>query len=225
MTVIDNNFTSIINELGLNPTQEVKKKEDFGQEEFLKLMIAQLKNQSPLEPLKNGEFLSQIAQFTAAAGMKELQASFKDLASTLQSNQALQATSLVGRTVLVESNKGYLDEGSKLDGVINLRTATGSLALNVYTTNGEFVRRLELGVQNAGDVRFSWDGINNEGKNVPPGIYKISAEAIFEDETRSVKTLIEASVESVTLRQNGQGILLNLARLGSVDMSQIRQLQ
>ena len=80
------------------------KDKSLGQDEFLELMMTQLQNQDPLNPAESGEFLSQIAQFGTVNGITELQQSFSTLASSLQSNQALQASTMVGRSVLVENN-------------------------------------------------------------------------------------------------------------------------
>ena len=96
--------------LGLTQPK-AEKKNELGQDAFLELMVTQLKNQDPFKPLDSGEFLGQLAQFGTVQGLSGLQTSFDGLASSLVSNQALQAASLVGRTALVESDHGAIAAG------------------------------------------------------------------------------------------------------------------
>src|SRR3569832_2993970 len=72
----------------------------LGQSDFLKLMTSQLRNQDPMQPMDIGAFLGQIAQFSQVSGIQDMQASVKQLVDTLSSNQAMQASSQVGKTVV-----------------------------------------------------------------------------------------------------------------------------
>ena len=89
--------------LGLEVPQTVREG-DLGQEDFLHLMLTQLKNQDPFKPMESGEFLGQIAQFGTVQGLAGLQTSFDSLSSSLVSNQALQASTVVGRSALVQTS-------------------------------------------------------------------------------------------------------------------------
>jgi len=220
---IDTEINSLINQLGLGAKPD-EKKEDFGQQEFLTLMLAQLQNQSPLEPIKNGEFLTQMAQFNSAAGMADLNKSFGEIVTTLQSGQALQASSLVGRSVLIESGQGHLSTDQSLKGVIELPTGIGNMTINIHGQNGELIRQLEFGPQSVGDVNFAWDGIGDDGETNPPGNYFITAEVQVEGETFSLKTYVKTSIESVTIGQGGQGLVLNLPELGSIQLDQVHKI-
>ena len=177
MTTIDNNISSTINELGLGAQAASGKKspDQLGQTEFLDLMIAQLKNQDPFSPMENGDFISQMAQFSSVTGLAELQQSFEKLANSLQSNQALQASSLVGRTVLVPSAIGTLPVGGSISGALELPASSGSVGVNVQDASGQMIRRLQLGAQSAGQVYFNWDGMTNAGVPAASGRYFISA--------------------------------------------------
>src|SRR5690349_8345506 len=93
-------------------TPTVKKSNELGQDAFLELMITQMKNQDPLSPQSNSEFVAQLAQFSSVQGIEKLNANFNSFSSGFQSNQALQASSLVGRSVSVESKTSILvDKG------------------------------------------------------------------------------------------------------------------
>ena len=105
-----NNNIAIYDNLGLSRSNEPKV-EQSKEDQFMQLLIAQLKNQDPLQPQENGEFLSQLAQFETAAGAEELQKSFDTFSTNMMSASALQASSLVGRSVLAPGGIAQLEAG------------------------------------------------------------------------------------------------------------------
>lgn len=196
----------------------------LGQEEFLRLMVAQLENQDPTKPLENGQFLGQMAQFGTVSGIEELQKSFGDLASALSSNQALQASALVGRSVLVSSNTAELTENGEIKGAIEVPATTPTLMLTISDSNGQPVRQISLGSQPEGLQAFTWDGLTDAGEPAASGIYEITATAMGDGEPTALDTLVAAPVESVTLAKGGQGVTLNLAGYGALDFADVRQI-
>jgi flagellar basal-body rod modification protein FlgD len=108
--------------LGLAP-QQTEPELELGQEQFLSLMITQLKNQDPFKPMESGEFLGQLAQFGTVSGLAGLQTSFDSLATSLVSNQALQAASLVGRSALVASSAITIGAGQSVEGAVGTARA------------------------------------------------------------------------------------------------------
>ncbi len=226
MANVDNNLTSVLNGLGLGE-KSVKQKapNELGQSEFLKLMIAQLNNQDPMKPMQNGDFIAQMAQFSAVTGLTKLQQSFDGLATSLKSNQALQASSLVGRTVMVPSAIGTLPQGGTLSGVVNLASSSSDLAITIQDAGGQVMRRLELGPQQTGEVYFNWDGTTDKGVAARPGRYYISAETKSKGGTEALETLVSSAVDSVTMGKGGQAMKLNLADGNSVDLSSVRSIK
>ncbi len=210
--------------LSLSSAQDTTKSSGLGQDEFMELMVAQLNNQDPTKPLENAEFLSQLAQFGTVNGITELQSSVSSLTSSLQSNQALQASTLVGRTVQVPSNTANLEAGGSVEGAVELTGTTGELNLLIKNSSGQVVKELGLGAKEAGDVSFKWDGLDDSGAAVPAGQYSIVAEAAIDGETSVMGTMVQAKVDSVTL-SGASGPLLNLAGLGSVGIGDVRQVQ
>ena len=194
----------------------------LGQEAFLELMVAQLKNQDPMNPMESGEFLGQIAQFGTVNGITELQNSFALLASSLQSSQALQASTMVGRNVLVTADGARLNSGEAIVGAVELAQPVGALTVSIFDAAGQLLRRIGLGAQSAGLARFTWDGLDEAGSAVPEGDYRVTAEANVDGETVSLGTLIQARVESVTLLP-GADPRLNLTDLGSVALADVKQ--
>ncbi len=219
------NTDAVLQSLGLKQSQGNKGTGRLGQEQFLELMIAQLRNQDPFKPLESGDFLSQMAQFSTVTGISDLQSSFNQLAGSLTSNQALQASALVGRTVLVPAASGTLESGGAVTGSAELPATTQSLVVEVSDANGQLVRRMELGPQAAGRVPFLWDGTTDAGDPAAPGRYQIRARALVGDEAVAVDTLLADRVESVTLGRAGQGITLNLASAGSMEFSEVREIR
>jgi flagellar basal-body rod modification protein FlgD len=217
---------AIFNELGLSQTPKTeKKKETLGQEDFLTLMTTQLRNQDPFKPMDNGEFLSQLAQFGTVSGINELKTSFGDLSNSLYSNQSLQAAGMVGHEVLVPSRYGLLAQGGALGGAVDLPEAASNLSVGIYDMTGQLVRKVDLGVQPAGLVKFSWDGLSTDGAPAPPGRYEIRAEAIHGGINEAYDVLMTTQVESVTLPKGGGALTLELAGIGQVDFSDIRQIR
>jgi flagellar basal-body rod modification protein FlgD len=196
----------------------------LGQDQFLELMIAQLKNQNPLKPLENGEFLGQMAQFATVSGIEGLQSSIDQLSGALQSSQALQASALVGRSVLTSDGKAVLETGGSIDGLVDLPASTSQLTLKVTDSAGQIVRTLELGPQAAGGVRFSWDGITDGATPAVPGTYRVTAEAMIDGDVTAVDVQAAAKVESVSLGSGGGEVVVNLAGLGSVPLSDVKEI-
>ncbi|MCW8934601.1 MAG: flagellar hook assembly protein FlgD [Gammaproteobacteria bacterium] len=207
-----------------DPSEEENNTE-LGQDDFLRLMTEQLANQDPLEPQDNNEFMSQIAQFGAVDGINGLLDSFNDLATNLQSSQALQASNIIGRQVLVEHDQGYLPTTGTLDGAVELDSSSSNVAVNVYDSNGELFGRVELGPQPAGLVPFNWDGTTFSGQRAPTGRYRIDVEATFGNTTESLTPQIADQVQSLTLGGVGQEMLVELENLGTVGFSQVNQIQ
>jgi len=202
-----------------------KQGKDSGESDFLKLLVAQLNNQNPLQPQENGEFLSQLAQFSTVEGIEKMNLMMKQLSTGMLSNQALQATALVGRSVLVPSDVGHLQSGSALTGAVDVPVNTSNLTLSIFDESGALVRRLPMGAQDSGDVRFSWDGFNQNGAPLPSGRYRIMADAYIDGEQQQLDAQVNANVDSVTTGGQSGGVILNLeGALGSVALNDVIQI-
>ena len=197
------------------------KRKGLGQDEFFELMITQLQNQYPFKPMESGDFLGQIAQFSTVNGISELQQSFATLASSLQSSQALQASTMVGREVVVSRDVVTL----KADGTVplsaTLPSESTSVKLTVTDTAGQVVRQALLGPQNAGPLRYDWDGLNDQAIRAPAGAYTVRFEATIDGQAQVVDTAVRARVDSVTLSRSGGPPTLNVDGLGAIDMNEV----
>ncbi|MDI9245205.1 flagellar hook assembly protein FlgD [Marinobacter sp. CHS3-4] len=197
--------------------------DELGKNEFMELMLAQLKNQNPLEPQDNGEFISQLAQFSSLEEMQSLSGSVDDVVSQFRSTQALQASAMVGRTVLAPSNYGVLGADGEISGNIEVPATTSGLRVSIENESGERVRQMDLGSQQPGVTGFNWDGKDGNGNSLPPGRYKVVAEASYPEGQQQLGTMVSANVDSVSLGQGGS-VTLNLAGMGSIALSDVQQI-
>ncbi len=213
--------SSILEQYQFREDREVKGN-DLGKNEFLELLVAQMNNQNPLEPQENGEFIGQLAQFSTVEGVEKLNSSMETILSGYQSSQALQASSLVGRKVIVPADKAVVDTSETFKASLVLPTSSSNVFVNVYDSTGASVGRVNMGAQEAGNISFMWDGKDSSGKVLPPGTYRFEAQATYQGETKGLYTLLPANVDSVTLGQNGGELMLNLAGVGSIGLSQVQ---
>lgn len=224
MTEIDNN--SIYSQLGLSRISEGSDtaKDELGQTQFLELMTAQLKYQDPLKPMENGDFLGQMAQFGTVSGINDLNTSVSTMSESFQSNQALQASTLVGRRVMVPADTAFLADGGTVEGAIELDQAASQVVFTVKNSAGQIVHRNELGLQQAGLVNYEWNGKDNGGNSLPSGNYQIAAEMHQGSAISAAATYAVVDVESVTLGVGGQDLTLSVSGLGDIDMGQVRKI-
>lgn len=225
------NSSSVTDNLSITKKTETKKNtNELGQAAFLKLMITQMNNQNPLSPQDNSEFVAQLAQFSSVEGLERLNKSF----NSFMSNNALQASSLVGRSVTVESEKSTLVKGGIIAGSADLAYSAKNLSINIYDEKGALVQQIPVGEVPKGEMVFRWDGQNIEingklldweaGENAAAaaGEYKFQITADQNGKNEALKTSLSANVNSVTIGENG-ALILNLAGIGAIDASKVKQ--
>ena len=211
-------------QLGISTQQNTGNGNELGQDAFLELMVTQFKNQDPFSPMENGEFLSQVAQFTTATGIDELKTSFNGVAASINSDQALAASSMIGRNVLVAIPQGVLEAGGGIAGSIEVPVESPVVAVDVVDSAGQVVRTLNLGEQPVGLTNFEWDGATASGEQAPPGQYSFQARLQADGVMQSTNVLVQARVASVNLGGAGGGISLNIDGLGALSMADVRQI-
>jgi|SRR5690606_10158353 flagellar basal-body rod modification protein FlgD len=223
--------SSVTDNLSISKRTEAKKNtNELGQAAFLELMITQMNNQNPLSPQDNTEFVAQLAQFSSVEGLERLNKSF----NSFMSNNALQASSLVGRSVNVESEKSTLVKGGIVAGSVDLAYATQNLKINIYDDKGSLVQNIPIGEAPRGEMVFRWDGQNMELNGelldweagddavAAAGEYRFEITADQNGKNEALKTSLSANVNSVTIGENG-ALILNLAGIGAVDANKVKQ--
>ncbi|MCG8314820.1 MAG: flagellar hook assembly protein FlgD [Pseudomonadales bacterium] len=220
-----NNQNSVLSDLSIsNQSTDV---EETQQDMFMRLMLAQLENQNPLNPQDGTEFVSQLAQFSTLEGIGNINSSIEEIGGMYRSSQALQATALVGRDVLLDSNEAYYDSVNSVTGVIK---ASGETALDAKVTitdaSGQVVRTENLGnLDGDEDTPFAWDGADDEGNALPPGKYQIAVNGRIGNEMEALDVDVHARVTSVSIVNNQGDMVLNLNGLGQVSSTDVKEIR
>jgi flagellar basal-body rod modification protein FlgD len=197
----------------------------LGGTDFLTLMLAQLKNQDPTSPVDSNTFLNQLAQLSEVQGISSLNTSFGSLSSSLTSSQALQASSLLGHQALVNSGTASLAANGAVTGAVSVPQTSAQVLLTVSDSNGALVRQINLGAQSAGLTSFTWDGKEANGAQAPAGTYTLTAQyAGATKGSTAATTLVNGTVESVSMGAGSTGLTLNVSGLGSVPFSSVQQI-
>ncbi len=209
-------------------TDATKKTDDSAvgsQDYFLKLLVAQMNNQDPLNPMDSAQMTSQLAQLNTVQGINKLSTQLDSLLGDVTSAQSLQASSLVGHDVLVPGTTMALvtgANGSEAIGGVNLAGDADSLTITIKDASGTVVHTDSLGKQDAGLVSFVWDGTTDSGTAAAAGSYTFAATAKAGSSAVVADTLSTGVVSSVTPGANGASVYVN--GVGTVAMSQVRQI-
>ena len=223
MPTIDN---SIASSIGANSARDLSERQgELSQEDFFSLLTTQLAQQDPFKPLDNTEFVAQMAQFSSLESLQAMQNSFSDFATAMTSNQALQASALVGRTVLVPSNIASFNGTTDVNGLVAISSPASNATLRIEDESGQLIRTIELGDLEQGANDFAWDGTDENGFAVVPGFYQLSVTGNVYGQETSLPTGVYARVDSVNLGGSQGGVYLNLDGLGSVSLDDVSQIK
>lgn len=179
------------------------------QSDFFALLTQELANQDPTKPVDNNEMISQMTAFSTTDGVAELNKQFTTFASSMNSNQALQASSLVGRSVMVDDNIFGMNEGDSVKGkVVTDKPASN---VNIYVENiaGEIIQTVPVGNIQAGGFVFNWDGQTSAGEPAATGAYRFRIVGLVEGQASELQAMTYRKVDSVTLA-GAAGVVLNL---------------
>ncbi|QOC21227.1 flagellar hook assembly protein FlgD [Wenzhouxiangella sp. AB-CW3] len=197
--------------------------DSLGQEDFLRLMIAQLQNQDPFDPMENGDFLGQMAQFSTVSGIGDLTERVEENSEILLGNQTLQAATLVGRSALVEADVIEHDGLSPVAGAVRLPDGVNQGTVRIRDATGEVVREIAVGRDDGGRARFEWDGLDDDGNPMAPGQYSIDARFNSGNQSEPAGTLLWGQIQSITFADEGE-ITMQLRGLGSALLNQAKEI-
>ena len=207
-------------------TQINESREELGQEDFFRLMVAQLNNQDPTKPLDNTEFLGQLAQFSTVSGIDDLNGSFGGLVSSLFASQAMMAAQLIDREVLVDTGNVYsasLVPGESVSGSVLADNLTSGARVVIYDEFGNPVNSLNLGTLEPGAYQFEWDGKAQDGSELDAGNYLIAAEGYVNGAYTSLSMQKYSQVSSVSVDRNNTSVLLHLDNGQDISFSQVSE--
>ncbi|RTE86163.1 MULTISPECIES: flagellar hook assembly protein FlgD [Gammaproteobacteria] len=195
----------------------------LSQEDFFKLLTSQMAQQDPTKPVENDQMIAQMTNFTMAEGITQLTDEFRGFAESMTSNQALQASGLVGQKVLIPSDVAYFDGEKPVEGIVSLPQTGQDVTVRIKNEVGEVVHTVNMGQMPQGQHTFEWDGTLPDGSKAPNGDYVIEASGRMGEQAEALPALSYAFVESVSMG-GAQGVVLNLESIGRVDLRDVIQI-
>jgi flagellar basal-body rod modification protein FlgD len=200
--VLDNLSSSYV------PYEKTKteKEDSLGQEAFLTMLVAQLQNQDPLNPMDGTDFSAQLAQFSQLEQLIYLNKSMDSLAASFSDTSSGNAVDYIGRQVAGNVDSIELEQGFATGGVYNL-SETSDVIITIANAQGKTVKTIAQGQQEAGTHSISWDGKDSQGKQVADGSYKYSVAANSGYGFTNIPAEVSGIVEAVAYK-NGKPYLL-----------------
>lgn len=229
MTTVDQNSSATA--LGLAQTGAAGTSTAQGlQDQFLKLLVTQLQNQDPLNPMQNAELTSQLAQISTVEGINNLKNTMLSISGQIDVSQSMNAVSMIGRGVLIPGSgvKVGVDAENPTERVVtpyglDLQGDAAKVTVRIADADGTVVRTIEMGEQKNGVYTLDWDGKNDAGVPVNAGAYKLSVTALDADaKTVAAETLSYGMVKSVAYSTNG--LRLDLGLDGQSSMMDVRKI-
>lgn len=199
------------------------------QDQFLKLLVTQLKNQDPLNPMQNAELTSQLAQISTVEGITNLKNTMLAISGQIDVSQSMNAVAMIGKGVLVPGSNvkvGVSAENPAERVVtpygIDLQKDAAKVQVRIADSNGAVVRTIELGEQKAGVYTLDWDGKNDAGVALDAGAYTVSVLATDGDDKKvAAEVLKYGKVKSVDYSTNG--LRLDMGLDGQTSMLDVRK--
>lgn len=213
---VQGNHTGLASAQGRLSGSEDKKSAADMKNEFLQLMVAQIHNQDPLNPMDGAQYLSQLAQLSTVEGVQKLASIQHKGNNVMDSLQVLQSTQLVGKNVSVPADHVSLDKPETLKGQIKLNAPCDELSVKLLDMNGKAVKSLNLGNQNKGEVPFSV-------ADVPAGVFKLDVVATRQDQSEHIKPNLDRKVEKVSIPAKGGDIQLQVAGIGNRSLLDVNE--
>ncbi len=189
------------------------------QDRFMKLLVAQMKNQDPLNPMDNAQMTSQIAQINTVGGLEKLNRTVEGLLSAFGGLQLQSAAQLPGRNVLVEGTSIALADGAAAGGV-ELGSHADAVTVDILGADGQPVRTLQLGPRDAGVHGFTWDGLTGSGEPAAEGSYRLRITATSQGQPLQTRSLAAARVNSVS--PGDAGVMLDLGSAGTRAWAEVK---
>jgi flagellar basal-body rod modification protein FlgD len=193
----------------------------IAQDRFMKLLVEQMKNQDPLNPMDNAQVTSQMAQLSTVTGIDKLNSTLESLIASVQGGQSYQAANMIGHNVLVPGNDVSTSGTGGYFG-INVPTGADKLSVVIKSATGSTIRTVDLGKQDPGIIPMQWDGIADDGSVAPTGSYKFEVAATVAGKSIAVDSLNYAKVMSIS--NAASGLKLNLSNLTAVNTSDVKEI-
>lgn len=192
------------------------------QNQFLNMLVAQLKNQDPTNPMDNSQLTTQLAQINTLSGIEKLNTTLGSISGQITTSQSLQSSTLIGHGVMVNGSQVLVGSGTTTPFGVELATASTATSVTIKDSNGATVRTIDLGKLSAGVHTFSWDGKLDDGSTAADGKYSVSLAASNGSTQLVAQPLNYAYVNGVSTTDGTTK--LDLGTMGSATLDEIRQI-
>lgn len=221
-TTIQNNAPSQALLDAMNPTSNTAKSTAAeAQDRFMTLLVTQMKNQDPLNPLDNAQVTSQLAQLSTVTGIDKLNTTLESLMGSYQTSQSLQAANMIGHGVIVPGSGVDLVQGQGVLGV-ELTDPADTAQITIYNESGLEVRKIDVNAPQVGTNLAVWDGKAADGSTAPDGHYTFKVQAALGSNAVTATALEFGVVSSVST--SAQGVKLSLPSRGDVNFTDVREI-
>ena len=220
-TTSSSDIFAAINAAGKSTATDSTSTAEDAQNRFLTLLVTQLKNQDPLNPMDNAQMTSQLAQMSTVSGIEKLNTTLNSLVDSVGNSQSMQAAAMIGKSVLVPGSQLTLSNGVAYGG-IKLSGAADQVTLNILDSTGKIIQTQKLGAHEAGVFNIAWDGMTDAETTAADGTYKFSVEAVQGGNAVTVDPLQIGTVSALV--RSSSGFLLDLGSLGTVDFKNVQQI-
>ena len=191
------------------------------QDRFMTLLVTQMRNQDPLNPMDNAQVTSQMAQLSTVTGIDKLNSTVESMIASLQGGQSYQAANMIGHNVLFTGNMINHNGSGGVFG-IDLPNGADSAVVTIKDGSGATVRTINLGANQPGTAAVSWDGASNNGTVAPNGNYMFDVKAMIGGQSITANPLSYAQVASIS--NEATGLKLNLSSGDKVSTSAVKEI-
>jgi len=209
----------------VNTTAKVEDKTKLGKDDFMKLLVAQLKNQDPNSPVDAKEFVTQLSQLSSVEQLANMGAELKNLGLATTNMVNNQAAGFIGKTIEANGSKLYLGQAGSANSGINLTQAADKVTISIRDASGQVIRTQELpGAQKAGLTPYQWDGYTDDGTRAPAAQYTMTIDAKNKAGDPVISSAaINGVVSKVTYEQGFPELVVGEARVALANVTAIKQ--
>jgi len=205
-------------------TDQLQTKKTMGQEDFLNLLVTQMRYQDPFKPMENSEFTAQLAQFSSLDQLFAINKGLVGLTGSQQTSGNAQAVGFIGKEVRASGNLLSLQADRSSDIGFNLGKGASEIQIRILNEEGGVVRTLVEGSQSAGQHQITWDGRDNQGRRMAPGAYHFDVAARDgSGGTVTVSPYVAGIVSGVTYEADGTYLVIGSLRVPIQQVTEVKE--
>ncbi len=214
---VSQSLLDTVNGSGQSAQSQAEETED----RFLKLLVEQMKNQDPLNPMENAQVTSQMAQLSTVTGIDKLNETMASMIGNMQASQSYQAASMIGHNVLAPGSTLSNTESGSIFGY-EAETDANSVTIEIKGSDGEVIKAINQSNVEAGINAVQWDGVMDDGEQAAAGNYEFSVTGKIGEEDVTINPLTFATVASVST--DTSGVKLNLSNQDTIRRGDVKEI-